>query len=467
MKKIFMIIAAFLLAGEMVAQEPANDDKQGYLSKEHDLQPLSPTYLDNVYENSGWGDNWFLSVKGGMSAFIGKPVGHGDFFDRTQPLLNVAVGKWFTPFVAGRLSFQGFKLVDYFMQKRSYQSVQANFMYNVSSHFRRSFDELPRWDFIPYVGCGIIRNSWAGQKPFDISYGFIGRYRIARHLHLEAELGGLTTFQNFDGMGPRNKFGDNLFHASLGLTFTIGKPGFRRVIDAEPYITQNDVLMNYISEIEVERTLLIRKARKDAMALNEMRKILEIEGLLDKYNLAIDEGAPERIHPKNNYSGLNSLRARLRSKGWDETANTGDYNYAELVDQFGDTSMKDSVTMTPQQYFRAASDGNIYVGTPVFFFFKLAKAELTEKAQMINLKEIAMVIKRYGLSARIVGAADSQTGTAYANEQLSAKRADYIAKLLREQGVPEDRIKTQYRGGINSYEPTEGNRNTCIMLFAK
>ena len=458
-------MAVCLLAGDMTAQSVNNDEK-GFLSKEQDLIPLSPTYLDGVYANSGWGDNWFVSVQGGVSAFLGKPVGHGDFFDRTKPMLNAYAGKWFTPFFAGRLSFQGFKLTDSYMQSRSFQSLHADLMYNISSHFRNNYEVLPRWDFIPYVGCGIIRNSYAHKKPFAISYGFIGRYRLAPHLHISGELGGTTTWQDFDGIGASNKLGDNLFHASLGLTVTIGRDGFRHVIDADPYITQNDILMNYVSELAMEKSRILRESRKNAMALSEMRKILEIEGLLDKYNLELPEEM-QRNYPKNNYSGLNSLRSRLRSKGWNEEENRGEVNFAELTTNFGDTSMNDSVTATPEQYFRAARDGNIYVGSPVFFFFKLAKAELTEQAQMINIKEVAMVCKRYGLSARIVGAADSQTGTAYANEQLSAKRAEYVAKLLKEQGVPEERIKTQYRGGINSYEPQSGNRNTCVMLFAK
>ena len=112
-------------------------------------------------------------------------------------------------------------------------------------------------------------------------------------------------------------------------------------------------------------------------------------------------------------------------------------------------------------------DGKIFVGSPIFYFFQLGTDNLTEKAQIINIKEVAGCIKKYGLNARIVGAADSQTGTAYGNERLSAKRADYIAKLMREQGVPEDKIQTQYRGGISSYEPQTGNRNTCVMLYFK
>ena len=112
-------------------------------------------------------------------------------------------------------------------------------------------------------------------------------------------------------------------------------------------------------------------------------------------------------------------------------------------------------------------DGKIFVGTPVFFFFKLGTTDLNEKAQIINLREIASVIKRYGLSARIIGAADSQTGSAYTNEKLSQKRAQYIINLLKKQGVEEDRLESQYRGGINTYVPMHGNRNTCVLLYFK
>ena len=65
MKKTMILMAACLVAGTAAAQESPVDD---------------------------WGANWFLSAKGGVSAFIGKPVGHGDLFDREKPLLNVSVG---------------------------------------------------------------------------------------------------------------------------------------------------------------------------------------------------------------------------------------------------------------------------------------------------------------------------------------------------------------------------------------
>ena len=461
MKKTVLFIAASLLIGKAAAQEPVQES--GYVSQEQDYQPLEPTYLDNVFSSNVWDSNWFLSVKGGVSAFAGKPVGHGDIFDRTKPMLNVAVGKWFTPHVGGRIAFQGFKLVDSEMQTRSFQNVHADFLYNIASHFRKNYDVLPRWDFIPYLGCGIIRNSYTYQKPFAISYGIIGRYRLANRLHISGEIGGTTAWQDFDGFGAPNKLGDNLIHASIGLDFTIGKVGWKKVIDPKPYIFQNDLLMDRMGKIQEENYKLNKMHRKDAMALAEMRKILEIEGLLDKYDLAMTDNEAVKTQPRNNYSGLNSLRARLRNKGW----NGDEDNYKPVLANKGDSEINDSTEMSPEEYFQVMKDGKIFVGSPIFFFFQIGTDNLTEKAQIINIKEVASCIKKYGLNARIIGAADSQTGTAYGNERLSAKRADYIANLMREQGVPEDKIQTQYRGGISSYVPQTGNRNTCVMLYFK
>ena len=460
-KTVLFMMAASLLVGTATAQTTA--EEQEYVFQEQELQPIEPTYLDNVFAANVWDNNWFLSVKGGMSAFTGKPVGHGDFFDRKKPLLNISAGKWFTPFIGGRLAYQGLQLIDSDIESRSYQNVHADFLYNIAAHFKKSYDELPKWDLIPYAGCGIIRNSYTHQKPFAISYGIIGRYRLADRLHVSAEIGATTTWQDFDGKGAPNKLGDHLLQASIGLDFTIGKVGWKKVIDPKPYIFQNDILMDHLGKMKDENFKLNKMHKKDAMALAEMRKILEIEGLLDKDDLAMNtDGENVKTHPRNNYSGLNSLRARLRNKGWN-----GDEDDYKPVLKEGSDDNDSTAEMSPEQYFQVMKDGKIFVGSPIFFFFKLGTDELTERAQIINIKEVASTIKKYGLCARIVGAADSQTGTAYINERLSAKRADYIAKMMREQGVPQDMIQTQYRGGISSYEPQTGNRNTCVMLYFK
>ena len=86
-KTVLFIMAVSLLIGTATAQTTA--EEQEYVFQEQDLQPLEPTYLDNVFSANVWDNNWFLSVKGGMSAFTGKPIGHGDFFDRKKMVHTV------------------------------------------------------------------------------------------------------------------------------------------------------------------------------------------------------------------------------------------------------------------------------------------------------------------------------------------------------------------------------------------
>ena len=466
MKKVILIIAAVILVGKAAAQ--TLDKVPGELYQE--MAPLEQTYLENVFTASGWDANWFVSAKGGVSAFVGNPLGHGDIFDRTKPLVNISAGKWFTPFVGCRLAFQGLQLIDSDIESRDYQNFHVDFIYNIASHFRRNYDELPKWDFFPYIGTGLLSNSQNRNRNFALSYGIVGRYRIAPRVHIAGEIGASTTFQDFDGNGSENKLGDHLIQASIGLDITIGKIGWSKVVDPKPYIYQYDVLMENITKMQDEMAKLDKLHQKDNMQLKELKKILEIEGLLDKYQLTMADEEQVKANPKNNYSGLNSLRARLRNRnlsddGQPRLRETGAYASKEWEPMAWNPS--DSTTVRPEEYFKLMKDGKIFVGTPVFFFFKIGTTQLGEKAQIINIREIASVIKRFGLTARVVGAADSQTGSAYTNEQLSQKRAEYIAKELKRQGVDDDHIETQYRGGINSYVPLQGNRNTCVMFYFK
>lgn len=463
-KNLFLITAMAAYIGSASAQ---SDSNQALLSDNdsivnsfttQDLQPLAPTYLDGVYKDPEWSGNWFLSVNGGMNAFVGKPVGCGDFGDRIKPLLNISVGKWFTPYVGGRISYQGLKMKDSNLKSHAFQSVHTDFLYNVSTHLRQDVEYLANWDCIPYVGVGIIRNSGAYHKPFGFSYGLIGRYRIANRVHLVGEIGGTTTFRDFDGIGESDKFGDKLLHASLGLSVTFGKNGWKRVIDAKPYIYQNDQLVNGINVFREQNEKLSKALNYDEIALTEMRKILEIEGLIGKYDLLSNCETEGKLHPKNNYSGLNSLRERLRNRNWN-----GDMeNYKPMLAQEGD-----SLSANIEAYLNEIREGKTHIGAPVFFFFKIKTSQLTDNSQITNIKEIAKVMKKYNLRAKIIGAADSATGSESTNNKLSDNRSTFIANQLKKYGVNEDMIDTKHCGGIDTYKPNEVNRHACVLLYAK
>lgn len=455
--KMLLTAVGLCLTSTVGAETVSNDSLDMKRNTGVYIETLSPTYLENVYQDGGWDSNWFLSLQGGGSSFLGKPIGHGDLFDRFSPLLNVSFGKWHTPYVGSRLNYQGIKFKDSNLQSCRYYNIQGDFLYNLSSHFRHDSERIYKWDVIPYLGAGVVKNKEIDNCTFALSIGVIGKYRIAHRLQLTGELGCSSALRYFDGTGESNSFGDKLLCASIGLTVNIGRMGWKRVIDAKPYILQNDLLIRQSRTLEDKNNRLEKKLEYDSQALAEMRKIIEIEGLLEKYQL-MENATPISVHPKNNYSGLNALRARLRN----HIANDND-STPVLLNRLDE----DSCNISSVEYLRMVSDGKFSLGAPIFFFFKIKTADLTDASQVINAEEIAKVMKKYNLYAHIVGAADSNTGSQSVNESLSESRANYIAGLLQKYGVPESHIQKEGRGGINEYSPIQGNRNTCVLLYVK
>lgn len=124
-----------------------------------------------------------------------------------------------------------------------------------------------------------------------------------------------------------------------------------------------------------------------------------------------------------------------------------------------------SDTISAAGYFALMQHGDECIGSPVYFFFDLNTAHLTDSLQKVNLDALAHVAKKYGLSVKVTGAADSATGTASINNALSTARADYIAGELIKRGLSVESITRTYEGGISYYVPNEANRHTKVELY--
>lgn len=289
-----------------------------HLSWEELQRPLEPVYLEDAVQVSSWRGNWFVNVSGGVSAFIGSPPGCEDLFGRMKPSLSVSAGKWFTPAIGARVAFQGLQFKDATLKTRDYQHLHADLMWNVFSPLQHHHNDF-RWDLVPYVGLGILHNNGNGKHPFALSYGVQGRYRLGNRFHLTAELGSAATFKDFDGMGASDKWGDRMLTLSAGFSVTFGKAGWKRIVDASPYIERNKRLVGFAHTVKDGNDRLRQDGRMNARIIAELEKILELEGLLDRYadRLASlrQQSDGRNAHSgylKNNYSRLNSLRARLR-----------------------------------------------------------------------------------------------------------------------------------------------------------
>lgn len=391
-KKVFLLLGAAVVFNLAAKAQVYGDDEKDYIK----YSSFVPQTIENgkikpfmsgqeKFALSGIGDNWFVSVKGGMSVFNGAPLGCDDLFGRTKFTLTASLGKWHSRYFGTRVTFQGFSFDNADKQSMNYQNIHGDLMLNLGSAFRSTYTPLPRWDFITYLGAGVMHNSTIHTSPFSLSYGVIFGYRVSDRLHITAEVGGSSTYQKFDGLGKDKHFGDNLFQASVGLTYGIGKQGYER------------------------------KKSLGVLNTGDLGNVTD----LTRY-------------PKNDYKGLNDLRNRLAG------------------DSSGDGSGLDNLVQ-----FEA----------PVFFFFKINTTNLVDKQQKVNIPEIAGDVLKYNLKVKVIGAADSKTGTPAYNRKLSIRRAKYIAKLLINAGVPKDRMIGASEGGINYYKPYTANRHTCVILY--
>lgn len=229
---------------------------------------LKPTYMKGILVASPWTDNWFIQAAGGTSVFLGTPLGCNDLFGRMKPAFSVSLGKWFTPSVGGRLNYGGMQFNDCNNQSQDYQYLRADFMWNVLGDFYKDdVHSFARWSVIPYVGIGMLHNKDNGHKPFAISYGIQGQYHLSRRIAVTAEIGNMTTMQDFDGYGNAHRLGDRLLSASLGLSVHIGKSGWKRAIDARPYIAQNEWLSAYATSLSDKNYLYHAQHERDRQTL--------------------------------------------------------------------------------------------------------------------------------------------------------------------------------------------------------
>lgn len=400
--------------------------------------PLKPSYLRNGLAST-WTDNWFVNVSGGVSAFLGSPLGCEDLLGRIKPSFALSVGKWHTPVVGNRLSFQGFEWKNCELATQRYRHYHADLLINLTPALGIGGTEC-RFDLIPFVGVGLIDNRTIRHHLFAINYGLQGRYRISKCLHVTAELGNANTFSDADGVGNAHRLGDNLLTFSAGVSWTFGKNvGWKKVVDARPYIARNEKLVVYLHD---------EYFNSDNYKTNE-------------------RGEHDKDFPINDYSGLNSLRKRLRES---ENGTHTNVKYEQTHQQKTTAdSLNGAETQTKEKNIYSNISlyptENTRLGVPVFFFFELGTTELVDASQLVNLQEIAHVAIHQNLRVEIIGAADAATGNEQINDELGVNRAKFIADYLRNEGVEPNRIVTFSAGGISTYSPCEANRNSIVRLF--
>lgn len=359
-----------------------------------------PSHKYSVATNSFWA-NWFVSVGADYNAaYTSEEVHvHKSPFSKKRGTFgfDVAVGKWFTPSIGLRTKFQGLwsKRVITNGNHHSYEywNLHEDVMFNLSNMFF-GYNEKRVWNFIPYVGFGVVRNM--SNDLYDISYnvGLLNNFRVSKHVSVFLDLYAMAAEGSLDGAKhdvwgqydkSRIRYWDKMVGASVGVTYNLGKCTWEKAPDVDAL-----------------------------MAMNKEQ--------MDAINASLKEQQDEN--------------ARLR----DMLAN-----------------------QKPAEVVQAKTVKEI-VATSQSVFFNIGSSRIASRKDLVNVKEVAEYAKANNSKIIVTGYADSKTGSAAFNKQLSEKRAKAVAEELVKMGVNRDNIVIESKGGVDMISPFSYNRRATVKL---
>ncbi len=331
------------------------------------------------YETNRFGDNWFIGIGGGVNMFWTD----GYKMNKVGPSIDAGIGKWFTPTVGMRIGYSGFttnlnKTPDQF----GYMYVHGDFLWNISNALG-GYKETRFWNFVPYVHAGWYRAYDAGVADFPnneiaAGAGLLHNLRLTDRIDLIVDMKAIVVNGRVIG-------GSGIAvqpSVTAGFAVDMGLPNFVRtstVLGAAELVVADEMAALQAAAVALE--LANASLEEDVIALQKTNKNLDAK----VKELKKDQG-----------KGMN-------------------------MDKF------------------------LKGMTPAAIYFNIGTTTLT-KDEMCHLDFIAKNIlakadKNSKVYITIMGSADSNTGTAKRNQELSQARGKYVADLLvTKYGIAKDRL---------------------------
>lgn len=97
-------------------------------------------------------------------------------------------------------------------------------------------------------------------------------------------------------------------------------------------------------------------------------------------------------------------------------------------------------------------------------FFELGSSKIASRKDLVNLTDLVKYAIDNNCKVLVNGYADSRTGNADYNHQLSRRRAETVAAELEAMGVPRDNIVVEAQGGVDTLSPYYYNRRATVKL---
>lgn len=397
------ILAVFITLGStnVYAQEDGNRDANGYV--------VRGPYLTN-----GGGANWFVGVGGGFNTTLGKGITPiSEFAPANNWAAEAFVGKWFTPSIGVRVGYKGvmnnfgYNTDTYFSdvyasgEQVRFGYAHGDVMWNLSNALG-GYKETRFWDIIPYAGAGYLGiNNGETDNKFAVSAGIYNELRLSKSVNLFLDLGILGT------------------ENPVNLAY---------VEDGAPVVTpETNVFVRplYMPTATVGITINLGKKKN-----------------FDRYSSVAPKPLPFTL---DDYNNLNKRVGALEQEN------------SDLKDALIQCQSRE-----PEKVYVAGAT-KVLVGSTVITF-----GMGSDKLTAVEQEKVEMFAKTFAdqeTLVKIVGSADSKTGSAKRNDTLAKNRAAIVKDVLVKNGISADRITTYSEFDVT--DKAETSRSAIITLSAE
>ncbi len=226
--------------------------------------------------------------------------------------------------------------------------------------------------------------------------------------------------------------------------------------------------MSYIADLGVFNTWNVTKRFHINLDIYTRLGEKDMDGL-------VGPGASNVIKNRDSQVGFSAgIGFNLGKVGWDKAPDMDAIlaNHKSQIDALNGTiagleaenaDLKNKLARRPKDKV-VTNTVTEFATTSSSVFFNINKSVIASKKDLVNVKQLADYAIANNKTVVVTGFADSKTGSAAYNQQLSEKRAKAVAKELVKMGVPENRIETVGQGGVADLTPVSYNRRAVVTL---
>ena len=225
------------------------------------------------FEKGSFWSNTFVSVGLGGQVLFGDHEKQMKFGDRIAPALDIAVGKWLTPYVGVRLMYSGWALngaqqdwtvpgtigndptMHLIPQDIKFFNLHGDLMVNVSNIF---FGYNPEriWNCSPYLGMGWVRN-YTGKQSHEFA-GILGvhnSFRLSEAWDLNLDVRAAAMNDATDGeVGGRSEEG--ILSVTIGATYKFKPRGWKQKVISVPDEAELALMREKMNALRMENDQL-------------------------------------------------------------------------------------------------------------------------------------------------------------------------------------------------------------------